>query len=232
MDEPDTARVDRGRQTAPPRMHWRVDGAATSADAPLVLALHGWGMDEDFFALLLQRAFERPVRFLIPRATRPAPARGVAASHPSSWYDYDGDQVAFRKELERVEAELVQLVRETEADRGWRPTRRFLIGFSQGGYCGSWVALRHPGLFHGMAVVGARVKTEFLEREMRDAAAAGFRALLLHGTRDRSVSPDAAARSHDALAAAGVDVRLRSFDAGHSVGRAQVVAIADWLTGT
>lgn len=213
-------------------MHFRVDGQADSAEAPLVLALHGWGMDEDFFALLLQTLFPRPVRVLIPRAPFPAASAAGSTRSGGSWYSYDGDQEKFRAELLRVESELVQLVQETEAAHGWRPSHRFVIGFSQGGYCGSWVALRRPDLFHGMAIVGARVKTEFLEREMKAAAASGFRALLLHGERDRSVTPEAAERGRAALTDAGVDARVLTFDAGHSLGRAQARAIGEWLDET
>ncbi|MBZ0266780.1 dienelactone hydrolase family protein, partial [bacterium] len=227
--------VLRGIQTSPPRLHWRMDGAATEPDAPLVLALHGWGMDEDFFSRLLQGLFPRPFRFLIPRA--PFPARPHAAEPEAeeaartgqrvrggSWYEYDGNQAAFRRELERVEREFVALVRDVEREQGLAPKRRYLLGFSQGGYCGAWVALRNPDMFSGMAIVGARVKTEFLGAELRRAAERDFRVLLCHGTRDASVKPEAAERSHADLTAAGVRTELRTFDAGHSFGRAQVAA--------
>jgi predicted esterase len=43
------------------------------------------------------------------------------------------------------------------------------------------------------------------------------------------VKPEAAFRSRDALAAAGVETELRMFQAGHSLGREQVAAMAAWL---
>jgi predicted esterase len=116
-----------------------------------------------------------------------------------------------------------------EASQELAPRRRYVLGFSQGGYCGAWTALRHAGFFDGMAIVGARVKAEFLSEEMERAGAAGFRALLLHGTRDVSVTPEASERSRAALEAAGVTVVHRTFDAGHSLGRAKVRAIGEWL---
>jgi predicted esterase len=64
---------------------------------------------------------------------------------------------------------------------------------------------------------------------MRRAAERGFRALICHGERDRSVTVDAAERSRADLDAAEVDATLRTFDAGHSIGREQVKAIAEWL---
>jgi predicted esterase len=222
------AAVVRGQQRDPPRTPWRLDGAGAATD-PLVLGLHGYGMDEDFFAVLLQKLFVLPRRFLIPRATRPANA-GLGAANGGSWYDYDGNQDRFREELVRVEGELLRLVQEVEREHALAPRRRHVLGFSQGGYCGAWTALRHPDVFHGLIVSGARVKTEMLDAEMKAAGAAGFRVLLCHGSRDRSVAPDAATRSRDALAAAGVNVELATFDAGHSLGREQVAVISEWLS--
>ena len=187
------------------------------------------GMDEDFFALLLQKLFLLPYRFLIPRAPYPMPTEGEGRVG-ASWYAYDGDQERFRREMEKGEALVLALLDEVERSQGLAPRARVLLGFSQGGYLGAWMALRHPERFHGMVVSGARVKTEWLAEEMPRAARLGFAALLCHGTRDRAVKPEAAATSRDALAAAGVEVDLRMFEAGHSIGREQVAAIAEWLT--
>lgn len=221
-------RTIRGEHPVHWSVPWRLDGPTDDPTAPLVLCLHGMGMDEDSFALLLQRLFELPFRFLTPRGPHPVEVRGEQRIG-ASWYSYDGDQDRFRGELARTEAFLLSLLAAVEAERGLAPRIRVLLGFSQGGYCGSYIALRHPDRFSGTIVSGARVKTEFLEDELPRAAAAGFAALLCHGERDTSVSPESAERSRDALAGAGIDVELATFDAGHSVGRAQVAAFARWL---
>jgi len=221
----------RGLQEGGPHHQWRLDGDGSDPTRPLVVALHGYGMDEDFFALLLRKLFDGPARFLVPRAPMRG-AIGLDAKNGSSWYAYDGDQSRFRHELERLEVEIPELVADVEASQGLAPSERYLLGFSQGGYGGSWVALRRPDLFDGMIVSGARVKTEWLQEEMRAAAAGGFQALLCHGEKDRSVKPEAAERSRRELVEAGVKVEHRSFDAGHSLGRGQVSAMAEWLTRT
>ena len=220
-------------------VHWRIDGAATvdDATAPLVVCLHGWGMNEDWFARLLSRLFKLPAHFLIPRATLVAKdpsAETTEAAPPSdearaSWYEYDGDQTRFRAELARTESLFLSVIRDVEARFRWRPRERYLMGFSQGGYCGSVFALRHPELFNGLIVSGARVKTEILEEDVTRAGAAGMRALLLHGRRDSSVPMEAAERSRAALEAGGVDVSLQSFDAGHSLGREQLRSVVEWF---
>ena len=222
-------RTVRGRHASDPPVAWRVDARDDRPDLPLVLALHGWGMDEDFFALLLQKVAERPVRLLLPRAPHPVP--GLDGDRPaSSWYDYDGDQDRFLQALHRTEDLVLETLGAVEGELSLSPRRRYLVGFSQGGYCGSFIALRHPEIFAGMAIVGARVKTEVLGDEIARAAARDFRALLCHGRQDASVRPDAAERSRAGLAAGGLDVELLWFDGGHTLGRQQAGAIGDWLT--
>jgi predicted esterase len=132
--------------------------------------------------------------------------------------------------MERAEATVLALADDAERVQGLTPRARVVLGFSQGGYLGAWMALRRPERFHGMVVSGARVKAEWLAGEMRRAARTGFTALLCHGVRDTAVRPEAAFRSRDALAAAGVAVELRMFESGHSIGREQVAAIGAWLT--
>lgn len=210
-------------------LHWRLDGATDAPDAPLVVCLHGIRMSEDFFALLLRGLFDLPFRFVCLRGFHPAPPV-PGQSVGASWYDYDGDQEAFRAELEQAERRIREAIIGLEAERGLRPRARVMLGFSQGGYCGSFVALRGLDLFSGLVVSGARVKTEFLEREIKAAGSAGFRTLLLHGDGDTAVPIEAAERSEAALRTAGVNVTFERFDSGHSIGRSQIASIARRLT--
>lgn len=217
-------RTIRGLVPGPPPVHWRLDApSAAPADLPLLLALHGWGQDEDVFARLLRPLDVPPLRILLPRAP------GQGGEGGASWYDYDGDQPRFRAALERCESTLLATLDAVERDAALRPRRRWLLGFSQGGYCGAWLALRHPERFAGMVIVGARVKTEWLAEDAARAAGMGFRALLCHGVRDTAVPVDAAERSRDALASAGLRVELHHFDGGHSLGRRPLRHVADWL---
>lgn len=202
-------------------------GGGSPAELPLVLCLHGWGMDGDWFARLLGGLFDLPAIFLFPTApqavVRPDGGSGW------SWYDYDGDSARFVQELERLERHVLGFLRDIERTHGLRPCARILLGFSQGGYGGSFVALRHPEVFRGLAISGARIKHEALEVALPAAAANGFRVLACHGRRDPHVSGERARASLDALAAAGIATRWEEFDAGHSLGRAQVRVLRAWI---
>ncbi len=186
-------------------------------------------MERAFFAALLSPLSDLPIRVLVPQAPeRTTLVHGRRRAVPS-WYDYDGDPGRFQAELERSEQLITRFTGDVEGELGLRPRKRILLGFSQGGYCGAYVALRRPDLFGGMVISGARVKTEILEAEIRRAVAHDFAVLLCHGARDTSVGLQAARRSFDALRAGGLDAELRTFDSGHSMGRSQVYAIREWL---
>lgn len=204
-------------------LRWRLDGVPTSRTAPLVLALHGLGMTADLFTDVLDPLLDLDAVFLVPTAPLAAEKAGA------SWYAYDGNQERFAVELERVERQLLGLVAAVERECDLAPARRILLGFSQGGYCGAYVALRHPDLFAGMVISGARVKTEVLEAPMRQAAARGFHVFLCHGERDRAVSIEAAYRSRDTLIAAGVATALQTFDSGHRLDADQLGAVRAWI---
>jgi phospholipase/carboxylesterase len=184
-------------------------------------------MNEDWFALLLGRLFGLPCRFVIPRAPLPLPARGGKPA--ASWYDYDGDQPRFLRELARVEAHVLDQLAQIETAMRWTPRERLILGFSQGGYAGAFIALRHPERFGGLIVSGARVKTEALAGHLDEAARSGIQVLLCHGRRDRLVSPEAAERSHLELAARGVRVTSQTFEGGHTLDRRQITCIAAWI---
>ncbi len=187
-------------------------------------------MDEDLFALLLQKLHSLPFHFLTPRAPYPAVAPGKRRIG-ASWYPYDGDQERFLRELAITESALVRLLGEVEREQRLKPSARAVLGFSQGGYTGSFLALRHSNLFSGLIVSGARVKIEVLGDEIAAAARRKMQVLLCHGKKDKAVPHDAADRSARGLIEGGIDTDLRYFDAGHVIGKDQIETIRDWLAG-
>ena len=213
--------------------------------APLVLGLHGMGMNEAIFARQIRPLFTLSAHFLLargpislgptdpeptnPEPTRSNPTRSDSENIRASWYHYDGNQERFVAELVRVEEYIRRFLTEAERQHQLQPSARFLLGFSQGGYCGAVVALRNPDLFRGMIISGARVKTEILKEEITTAAKTGFAALLCHGRADTSVDPTASTRSRDGLIAGGIDVQHEEFDGGHRISQAQLTVIHDWL---
>ena len=107
------------------------------------------------------------------------------------------------------------------------PARRVLLGFSQGGYFAGYLGIRDAHRISGLVVMGARIKDEVLERELKRVK--DLSVLLLHGKKDRAVPFRAAESSRKSVEDAGIDVELRSYDCGHHVTAEQLRDVKAWL---
>ena len=109
------------------RLRCRMEGRGLHSDAPLVLVLHGHGMDQDSMARSIEPLLSLPVRFLIPTA----PLRNQKGTDQPSWYDYDGNQERFLAELARKAA--LESTWERETDRLVDAYRRAMAIAASGG---------------------------------------------------------------------------------------------------
>jgi phospholipase/carboxylesterase len=185
------------------------------AGAPLVVALHGRWERETTMEKRIRRI--RPdLAFAFPRAPYPDELKREGRIRVGySWYQYTGDPAAFRESL-RVTGDWLlglidRVVEETRAD----PARVCLMGFSQGGYLAGSLAMTRPERFAGVAVLGARYKTELLDGDAPELTR--LRLFAGHGSRDRSVAPGPAAAHVEELRRRGVSVDHREYDCGHRV---------------
>ena len=136
--------------------------------APLLVALHGQGMSADRFLRILLPLDKGPLRLVIPEGMYPYEIRRedrIVIGY--SWYLYRGDQAEFRAHLARSEEHLRSLLDEIEARHPVDRKRSVLLGFSQGGYLAGFVGLRHRDRFGGLVIASARLKHEFLEKELQ-----------------------------------------------------------------
>jgi predicted esterase len=177
--------------------------------APLVLALHGWGMNERSFERWLGPGMDRgTASWWIPRGVLPLEVKSRKIGY--AWYVFDGEQDALRASMDEACAYVWSLAE--VARRALRPPAVVLLGFSQGAYLGSYAALQRPDLFDGFVCCCGRPKAEFV----RDLdAARGVRVLVQTGARDESVAPELVETGVAPLRAAGLDVDARSYDAAH-----------------
>jgi len=187
----------------------RVRVARVEPGAPLVIALHGWGMTERAFGRWLQPGIDgRPLSWWLPRGILPCEVRKHRIGY--AWYVFDGDQEALRASMDQARDYLAGLV--DMARRHLRPPRITLLGFSQGGYLAAYTALSRPDLVDRCVVVCARPKAEFIEDL---AAARGVRFLVQTGRSDASVTAELIEKGVAPMRAAGLDVEERSYDAEH-----------------
>jgi len=190
--------------------------------APLVIALHGWGMSDRSFHRWLAPGIERGgLSWWIPRGILPCEVRQRKIGY--SWYVFDGDQDRLRARMDEARgylAGVVQMARES-----LRPSSITLLGFSQGAYLASYVALTRPDLFDRLVCCCGRPKAEFVE----DLGAAGEMEILIQtGDKDDSVRPELIAKGVAPLKEAGLRVMERSYDAPHKLTPEMAVDAAEF----
>jgi predicted esterase len=115
-----------------------------------------------------------------------------------------------------------------EEERGWRPRRRALLGFSQGAYLGFVAALRRQDLFTELVAVGGRLREDFVEEPL--SGPASLRVLILHGREDKAVSPASSRTARDVLLRAGYRVTFEEIPGRHRVESEADPRVASWLT--
>ncbi len=142
-----------------------------------------------------------------------------------AWYVFDGDQDALRASMDESRAYLVGLAR--QAQRELRPSSITLLGFSQGAYLGSYIALSHPELFDGLVACCGRPKSEFLDDL---TPARDLRVLVQTGAQDTAVKPELIEKGVAPLLAAGLDVTVRSYEAPHKLIPEMAVDVARFVT--
>jgi predicted esterase len=219
---------------------WRLHlpaGPPPASGWPLIVALHGWGMNADYFARLCRGLLSPDVAVLFPEAPWAFEMRGgskIRIGH--AWYLFTGDDEPFRSTLARAEAHLNGVLDDVVAGRGspggtgppLDPSRIALFGFSQGAYAGYFVAIRNSRRFMAMAGLGGgRMRPEFLAEFTGGARRIPF--LVLHGAEDTSVDPTRARDMVTWLGEQGFPAEFREIAGKHEVTPEGVVAAAAWL---
>jgi predicted esterase len=213
----------RGEFEMPVTLRSVVRVAAARPGAPLVLALHGMGMTARAFERWLQPALERgALSWWLPQGVFP---REESRRIGYAWYVFDGDQGRLRESMDEARAHLLAVA--GVARRALRPSRLALLGFSQGAYLASYVALSRPDLFRDLVCCCGRPKAEFASDL---AAARSLRVMVMRGAGDDAVPADVVAKGVAPLREAGLEVEEHLFDAGHRLTPEMAVAAAEFLT--
>ena len=198
-----------------------------------VIWLHGLGADgNDFVPIVAELALPpgMPTRFVFPHA----PLRAVSINNGMrmrAWYDITGADLSRRADMAGVRQSQVQLeaLIGREGERGIRPERIVLAGFSQGGAIALYTGLRHTERLAGiMALSTYLIAPDRLAAEASGANRA-VPIFMAHGSADPVVRLDWAQASRSVLEAAGYAVEWHGYAMQHSVCLEEVQAIGTWL---
>jgi phospholipase/carboxylesterase len=201
-----------------------------------VVWLHGLGADGYDFAPIVPMLGLPHARFVFPHA--PAMPVTINGGHVMpAWYDIRSlDRVSKGPEREhpdhiRASARRIAAVLEQEIDRGVRPDRIVLAGFSQGAAMALHVGPRFRERLAGIVVLsGYIVLPDTIPGEWNGAARRAPM-LFAHGRHDDIVPIDAGreaievARQHGDAASTS----WHEFSIGHEVSTEEIGVVARWL---
>jgi phospholipase/carboxylesterase len=199
-----------------------------------VIVLHGLGADGNDFVPIAKELDLSSVggaRFVFPHApVMPITING--GYRMRAWYDILGtgdmrtreDEQGLRSSLVLVEELIAR-----EKERGMKPERIVLAGFSQGCAMSLLTGLRHKERLAGiLGMSGYLPLAQALDNERSDANRL-TPIFLAHGTMDPMIPIALAEASRDALKALGYDVEWHSYPMPHSVCMEEVQDMNAWL---
>ena len=200
-----------------------------------VLWLHGLGAHGgDFVPIVdeLPLSSTLPIRFIFPHA----PMRPVSINRGMvmrAWFDYDEvshdagvreDIVSMRQSQLAVDALITR-----EKERGVRPERVILAGFSQGGALALQAGLRYPEKLAGIMALSCYLPgAQTFASEMHQSNLT-TRIFMAHGRTDPVIPLAFAGLSRQYLAEAGYAVEWHEYEMAHSVCAQEIMDIGEWL---
>jgi phospholipase/carboxylesterase len=200
--------------------------------AASVIWLHGLGADgRDFVPIVGELDLPAaPIRFVFPHA----PVQPVTINNGMrmrAWYDIVADDLARREDERGVRASqgLVEALVARERERGIRPERIVLAGFSQGGAIALQTGLRHAERLAGIMALSTYVPIAAALEAERNPANADVPIFMAHGTQDPIIPLAHARRSRELLERLGYPVEWHEYVMPHSVSPHEIQDIGTWL---
>jgi phospholipase/carboxylesterase len=196
-----------------------------------IIWLHGLGADGNDFAPIVPelRLPKAAIRFVFPHApVRPVTING--GMRMRAWYDIaDG---ANRREDEhgvRASQASIEALIGREKERGTKPERLVLAGFSQGGAIALHTGLRHLERIAGIMALSTYVPVG--EKLSAEASTANrdVPIFMAHGSYDPIIPLARAEQSRKLLESLGYPVQWREYGMPHSVCPEELAAIGAWL---
>lgn len=187
-----------------------------SGPHPTLVMLHGLKGTED-------------VTWIFARAAGPewlivSPRAPIPAEDGYSWNELDEegktDQVSFQTGLDALARFIEHLPEAYPVD----PKHMVLLGFSQGAAIAYTYGVAHP--VSGIVALAGFVPKTIAENlpPLR-----GLPVLILHGTKDETVSIDIARKNRDQLTATGAAVAYQESEVGHKVSSAGIAELKRWM---
>ena len=186
------------------------------------------GQDGSSLAKKLGHFSRHGVALLIPDGPYRIEVRGRnGAREGHAWYIYTGDQDKFLSSLKISEKDILKLVEPILEEHQVPGSNTILLGFSQGGYLAGFTACRNPRRFGNCVIASARLKHEFLTKELASGLLPAV--LIVHDEKDPLTQAGPARDSERVLSEAGAEVDIEWHSDGHNIGDAAITLLENWL---
>lgn len=196
--------------------HLFTEGA--SADAPVVLTLHGTGGDEREIAALGTA--------LVPGAAVLSPRGRVLEGHANRWFRRLGEGVFDVDDVIVRASELAAFVVAARERYSLEARSLIVTGFSNGANIALATAMLHPDVVQ--RVVAFSGMHPFADREP-GGASTGVELLLLNGDRDPMAPAASVAQLERFASERGASVTRHTRPGGHGIDQSELQAAAEWL---
>jgi phospholipase/carboxylesterase len=149
-----------------------------------------------------------------------------------AWYDISGTEAQRREDEAGLRQSLLEIetLIEREVERGVKPSRIVLMGFSQGCAMTLLTGLRHGQRLAGLVGLSGYLPLAEQTSAERSAANAGVPIFMAHGRADPMIPIERALASRDALRALGYAVDWHEYPMQHAVCAQEIADLNDWLS--
>ncbi len=199
-----------------------------------VIWLHGLGADgydfEPVAKQLLKPEALPNVRFVLPHAPDMAVTRNNGYIMPA-WYDIYG-VIPVNQEDEagiKTSQHYIDVLIQTEIDRGISSDRIVLAGFSQGGAIALHTALRYPHKLAGVLALSTYLPLHSKLSTEAHPANQNIPIFMAHGIFDDVISLEMSKLSRDLLQNSGFSVNWYEYRMAHSVCAEEIIDIEQFL---
>lgn len=190
---------------------------------PLVLTLHGYsGNLDNYFKAVLEMMPESNIIL----ASLQAPYWIPNARDSYRWRIPEFGPEQQEQTIQMSEDYIAGVVRSLKAK--YKPSKLYLMGYSQGGWMTFNTGLRYPKLVDGLVAFGGWVDTVRISaKQIKNANK--LKVLIVHGRNDKAVPFSAAESSRDRLRAGGIDVTFIDYDGGHDMTDEGMKKAFEWI---
>jgi phospholipase/carboxylesterase len=204
----------------------RPPSAGSAHGAPMLLALHGWGMYKGHMHEL--------TKGLDPRLTIVA-AQAPVRMGPGAyrWFDFDrvpsSGPIINDAEEEKSLATLLSFIDRLVSTRS--PSALYLFGHSQGGSMSMSVVLKRPARLAGCININGRFLPKRIAQVQNPEILKGLSFFCGHGVHNPIVPLRIGQETRDHVQRLGATMSYREYPIGHEITPEIVSEVSAWLTG-